>query len=457
VFYVRNIFKVSGRRQYSSRQEAVRWKQEIDRYIEEHKYGIGALVAFSGEVLDEQLGLVTENSKILNRNLNGRDIREAFDTDEYRILLVANKFQTGFDQDKLCGMYIDKKLGGIQAVQTLSRLNRARPGKDTTYVLDFVNDVKQVLEAFKTYYTTAKLEEASDPNQVLNLRAKLDAAGFYDDQDVERLVTATMKLDVKHSDLGRILEPVADRVVKQHRKTLNLLKIAEEAGQEQAVQDARDELETLELFKADIGTFQHLYTFMSQIVDFGSTAIEKRYIFFKYLLPLLEFRRERESIDLTKIRLTHYKLRSDGQRNLPLHEGEGMPLKGLVAAGSGMVQTKEKALLEEILEKVNQLFEGELTDDDKVGYIKTLKAKLIESDVLVDQATNNTKEQFANSSDLTKGIEAAIISALEAHTTMSRQALGEELLRLRIKEILLGPVQLYETLKGKATAKKELF
>lgn len=434
----------------SSRQEAVRWKQEMDRYIQEHAYAIGTLVAFSGEVHDELLGSVTENSKQLNRELNGRDIRDAFDTDEYRILLVANKFQTGFDQDKLCGMYIDKKLGGIQAVQTLSRLNRARQGKDTTYVLDFVNDVRQILDAFKTYYTTAKLEEASDPNQVLNLRAKLDAAGFYDDQDVEKLVAATMKTDAKHSDLGRILEPVADRVVKRHREAQVRLKAAEDVSQEEAAQEIRDEIASLELFKADVSTFQNLYTFHSQIVDFGSTAIEKRYIFFKYLLPLLEFGRERESIDLTKIRLTHYKLRSDGKRDLTLHVGDASPLKAILAAGSGMVQEKEKALLAEILERVNQLFDGELTDDDKVGYINTIKTKLTESDILVDQAASNSKEQFANSVDLTKGIEAAIISALEAHTSMSKQALKEELTRLRIKDILLGPAKLYETLKGKA-------
>jgi type I restriction enzyme R subunit len=97
------------------------------------------------------------------------------------VLLVANKFQTGFDQPLLCGMYVDKRLADIQAVQTLSRLNRAHPGKDTTYVLDFVNDPAEVLEAFKKYYTTAELAATTDPNQVFDLRAKLDAAGHYDD------------------------------------------------------------------------------------------------------------------------------------------------------------------------------------------------------------------------------------------------------------------------------------
>ena len=131
-----------------SRQEAVRWQLAIDKYIKERGYGIGTLVAFSGEVKDKESGPdpFTETSQALNPNLRGRDIREAFKTDEYQILLVANKFQTGFDQPLLCGMYVDKRLAGIQAVQTLSRLNRAHPGKDTTYVLDFVNDAEDVLE-----------------------------------------------------------------------------------------------------------------------------------------------------------------------------------------------------------------------------------------------------------------------------------------------------------------------
>ena len=133
------------------RLEAVRWKLAIDKYIKSRGYTIRTLVAFSGEVTDNESGPdpFTENSKELNPNLRGRDIREAFKGDEYQILLVANKFQTGFDQPLLCGMYVDKRLAGIQSVQTLSRLNRAHPGKDTTYVLDFVNNAEDVLAAFK--------------------------------------------------------------------------------------------------------------------------------------------------------------------------------------------------------------------------------------------------------------------------------------------------------------------
>ncbi len=129
-------------------------------------YTIGTLVAFSGEVNDKESGpdaVHARHSQALNPNLKGRDIREAFKGDEYQILLVANKFQTGFDQPLLCGMYVDKRLAGIQAVQTLSRLNRAHPGKDTTYVLDFVNDAGRSPAAFKTYYTTAELSATHRP------------------------------------------------------------------------------------------------------------------------------------------------------------------------------------------------------------------------------------------------------------------------------------------------------
>jgi type I restriction enzyme, R subunit len=135
-----------------SRVEAVRWKLALEKYIQERGYPIGALVAFSGEVSDPEScpEPLSESSPFLNPFLRGRDIRGAFQGDEYRILPVANKFQTGFDQALLCGMYVDKRLAGVQAVQTLSRLNRAHPGKDTTYVVDFANDPQEVLSSFRT-------------------------------------------------------------------------------------------------------------------------------------------------------------------------------------------------------------------------------------------------------------------------------------------------------------------
>jgi type I restriction enzyme R subunit len=438
-----------------SRAEAVRWQLAINSYIKSSGYKIGALVAFSGEVNDQEFGPepFTENSKALNPNLRGRDMREAFATEEYQILLVANKFQTGFDQPLLCGMYVDKRLAGIQAVQTLSRLNRAHPGKDTTYILDFINEPDDVLAAFKTYYQTAELEAITDPNLVYDLRAKLDALGHYDDNEVDRVVAVEMDPKASQAQLAAALEPVADRLLKQYKAALDAVKAAQARQDAKAEQEAKNEADALILFKRDLGAFLRVYAFLSQIFDYGSTAIEKRAIFFKRLSPLLEFGREREGVDLSKVELTHHKLNSQGKRDLALSGDGADKLKPLTEPGSGEVQEKDKVLLAEIIAKVNDLFDGELTDGDKLVYVNhVLKGKLLESSILVQQAASNTKEQFANSPDLANELMNAIMDALTAHGTMSKQALGSEKVRHGLRDILLGPAQLYESLRSQGVA-----
>lgn len=437
-----------------SRIEAVRWQLAMDKYIKSQDYRIGTLVAFSGEVNDKESGLesFTENSKILNPNLGGRDMREAFKTDEYQILLVANKFQTGFDQPLLCGMYVDKRLAGIQAVQTLSRLNRAHPGKDTTYILDFVNDPEEVLAAFKTYFEVAELEGVTDPHLVYDLRAKLDAEGHYDDNEVDRVVNVEMNPKATQAELSAAIEPVADRLLKRYKAAMDASKVAIDLKDAKAEQAAHDAINALGLFKRNLGAFQRVYSFLSQIFDYGNTDIEKRAIFFKRLLPLLEFGRERDGVDLSKVVLTHHKLKEQGKRNLPLVNGEYPKLSPLTEPGSGEVREKDKIYLGEIIAKVNDLFEGELSDDDKLIYVNhVLKGKLLESKVLVQQANSNTKEQFANSPDLANELMNAIMDALTAHGTMSKQALDSDRVRGGLKDILLGPAQLYESLRQQGT------
>jgi type I restriction enzyme R subunit len=433
-----------------SRVEAVRWKLAIDKYIAGHGYSIGTLVAFSGEVHDKESGPdpFSETSKVLNPTLRGRDIRKAFESSEYQILLVANKFQTGFDQPLLCGMYVDKRLAGIQAVQTLSRLNRAHPGKETTYVLDFVNDADDVLAAFKTYYTTAELSATTDPNLIFNLRAKLDAAGHYDDFEVDRVVAVELKPGAKQSELVAALEPVTDRLMRLYKTAQEALRTALMKADDTAAGVARGELDSLVLFKTDMAAFVRLYTFLSQIFDYGNTAIEKRAIFYRRLLPLLEFGRERAGIDLTKVVLTHHNLRNLGKRPLPLREGVTPKLEPITEAGSGGVQDKGKAYLSEIIEKINDLFDGDLTEQDKLVYVNhVIKGKLLESTTLQQQAANNSKEQFANSPDLKSEILNAVMGALDAHTAMSTQALNSEAVRSGLKDILLDHSRLYETLR----------
>lgn len=437
----------------ASRQEAVRWKLAIDAYIKEQGYRLGTLVAFSGEVNDPQSGPepFTETSAGVNPGLKGRDIRDAFKGDDFHLLLVANKFQTGFDQPLLCGMYVDRKLAGIQAVQTLSRLNRAYPGKDTTYVLDFVNSSEEVLAAFKTYFETAELEGLTDPNLIFDLRAKLDAAGHYDTFEVDRVAAALMDARATQGQLIAAIEPVADRLLKLYAAAKTRWATATEREEEKEAKAARDEMDALALFKGDMQSFVRIYTFLSQIFDYGSTEIEKRFLFYKHLIRLLEFGRERETVDTSSLVLTHHALKNLGKQKFALAEGETPKLTPVGDVGSGAVQEKQKALLAEIIAKVNDLFEGQLTDDDRLVYVNNvIKGKLLESDALVTQAKNNTKSQFASSPTLDEAILDAVMDALDAHQTMSRQALDSAKVRAGLKSILLGPAELYESLRSQA-------
>lgn len=439
----------------ASRVEAVRWQLAIQKYIADRGYKIRALVAFSGEVSDKESGPdgFTEHSPVLNPNLKGRDIREAFKGDEYQILLVANKFQTGFDQPLLCGMYVDKRLAGIQAVQTLSRLNRAYPGKDTTYVVDFVNDPEEVLASFKAYHTTAELSATTDPNLVFNLRQKLDAAGYYDDFEVERVVAVELKPSATQGELLKALEPVVSRLMTRYKAAQQAFKVAKDKSDEAAAKIAQDELNALILFKSDLGAFIRLYTFLSQIFDYGNTALEKRAIFYRRLLPLLEFGREREQIDLSKVVLTRHHLKNLGRRPMPLYAGKTPTLEPILEAGSGALHEKAKVAMAELIEKLNELFGADTTDQDQLVYVNhVIKGKLLESETLQQQATNNTKEQFANSPDLKTELLNAIMGALDAHTAMSTKALGSERVRAGLKDILLTNAGLYESLRGQTAS-----
>jgi len=376
-----------------SRVEAVRWQLAIDKYIKGQGYKIGTLVAFSGEVNDKESGP--------------------------------------------------------------DRLNRAHPGKDTTYVLDFVNDPEEVLAAFKTYHTTAELAATTDPNLVFNLRAKLDAAGHYDDFEVDRVVAVELKPDAKQSDLVAALEPVRDRLMKRYKVAQEALEAAKAKQDDKAAEDAQNELNALILFKGDLGAFIRLYTFLSQIFNYGNTAIEKRAIFYKRLLPLLEFGREREGIDLSKVVLTHHHLKNLGQQGMPLSDGDKPLLDPITDTGSGRVQEKETALLYEIIAKLNDLFDGELTEQDKLVYVnQVIKGKLLESGKLQQQAANNSKKQFANSPDLKTELMNAIMGALDAHTAMSTQALNSITVQNGMKDILLNHAGLWEMLREQAAGQR---
>jgi type I restriction enzyme R subunit len=436
-----------------SRKEAVRWQKATRKYIADHGYKIETLVAFSGEVIDLDSGPdpFTENSKDLNPKLAGQGIREAFKGGDYQLLLVANKFQTGFDEPLLCAMYVDKRLAGIQAVQTLSRLNRCHPGKDQTYVVDFVNDPADILAAFKPYYETAELSGVTDPYIVHALKAKLDSQALYDTFEVDRVLAVAIKgKKAKTSDMDAAILPVASRLLIAFGQAK---KEFEAAGNDtKKAKAAKDTMDSLILFKNDIAAYVRVYGFLSQIFDYGNTDIEKRSIFFRLLHPLLTYGRERDGVDLSALKLTAYTIKSLGDPALNLAAGDAVKIDPSDDIGSGQVQDKAKVALADLIAKVNDLFEGDLTPGDKLVYVNdVIKGKLMESEKLAEQALNNTKEQFDNSPDLDKEIEGAIMDALSAHSTMSKQALESAALRADLKAVLLGAGKLWEGLRAKAT------
>lgn len=431
----------------ASRKEAVRWMKAMEAYIRQKGYTIGLLVAFSGEVNDTETGPEPFTETSMNPGLRGGDIREAFATPEFSILLVANKFQTGFDQPLLCAMYVDRKLGGIQAVQTLSRLNRAYPGKDTTYVVDFVNEPEEVLKAFQQYHTTAALADVSDPNVVLDLRNKLDAVGYYDQYEVDRVAKVAINPQAKQGDLDAAIGPVSNRLLTKFKQAQQASHMEPEGSK--GHQAAKDEMEALLLFKRDLGSYIRAYEFLGQMFDYGNTVYEKLYLFARMLLPLLDYGREREGIDFSALKLTHHRMRDLGQQKLNLGGGQAAePLRPVTETGSGQVQDKHKQRLQEIIAAINDLFEGEITEGDAVAYVDgVIKTKLLESDLLRSQAAANTKEQFSNSPNLGDELMNAIMEAMAAHQVMSRQALNSENIRARMLATLLGPGGLWEALR----------
>src|SRR5690554_4472195 len=202
----------------SSRQEAVRYQLAMIAYVKEMGYtDVHPLVAFSGSVLPDEVipEEVTENSSLLNAGLHGRDLAQAFDTQDFNVMIAANKYQTGFDQPKLCAMYVDKKLQGVDCVQTLSRLNRTFPGKET-FILDFFNDANDILESFLPYYNKAELADVSDPQIIYDLQQTLDDEHIYHWDEVEAFAAAFFDPKASAAKLSYYCLPAKERFSKRY-------------------------------------------------------------------------------------------------------------------------------------------------------------------------------------------------------------------------------------------------
>ena len=402
-----------------SRKEAVRYKLAFDNYIADYGYrNINAMVAFSGEVTfsdnDPDSGALlgekfTEHN--MNIGLKGRDLRKAFDSDDYQVMLVANKFQTGFDQPKLCAMYVDKKLTGVDCVQTLSRLNRTYKGKaeSGTFVLDFFNDPQDILEAFQPYYETATLADVSDPDQVYDLYEKLRASGIFLWNEVEQFVEAFYSKNKSNAAISNICKPAVERWQKryklareqaQHAKIM--LERTKATGDVVLMTNAENDYkgfkadqDALEIFKKDLGTFTRQYEFMSQIVDYDDKELEKLSLYARNLQPLLRESVDNEdNVDLSNIVMSHYRVSKLYQQDLKLQEGSG-ELEAGGGAGTATPKDIKEAFLSQIIERLNEVFAGEdFTENDMVNFQNTIWDKVTENEIVVKQFSNNSTDQI---------------------------------------------------------------
>lgn len=402
-----------------SRKEAVRYKIAFDNYIANSGYrGINAMVAFSGEVTfndnDPDSGALlgekfTEHN--MNIGLKGRDMRKAFDSDDYQVMLVANKFQTGFDQPKLCAMYVDKKLTGVDCVQTLSRLNRTYKGKaeSGTFVLDFFNDPDDILEAFQPYYETATLADVSEPDQVFDLYEKLRASGIFLWNEVEQFVDAFYSKNKSNAAISNICKPAVERWQKryklareqaQHAKMM--LERTKATGDVVLMTNAENDYkgfkadqDALEIFKKDLGTFTRQYEFMSQIVDYDDKELEKLSLYARNLQPLLrEGMDNEEDVDLSNIVMSHYRVSKLHQQDLKLQEGGG-ELEAGGNGGTGKPKDQKEELLSKVINRLNDVFSGEeFTDNDMINFQNTIWDKVTENEIVVKQFTNNSTDQI---------------------------------------------------------------
>ncbi|GAA0683311.1 DEAD/DEAH box helicase family protein [Marinobacterium maritimum] len=418
----------------SSRMEAVRYKLAFDKYVREKGYQrIEAMVAFSGEVNDLESGPEPFTERNMNPNLMGRDMRKAFDTDDYQVMLVANKFQTGFDQPKLCAMYVDKKLIGVDCIQTLSRLNRTYPGKGTTYVLDFVNEPAEVLEEFQKYYETAEIDQTSDPNLVYDLQHKLTDSTIIQWHEVEAFADAYFDPKRGAEALTGYIKPAVDRFVQRYRHANEVLRDArtqlkrfkqsgtdtERANAERCVKAAEENRDGLDLFKKDVNSYIRFYEFVSQITPFEDPALEQLNVYCRHLLPLLRQEViEEDEIDLSAVVMSHYNLREKRTQDLKLKDGEGKYLTGITGLGTGKPKEPEKDLLSQILEKMNELYGNETTEGDKLDWLQGMVSKISENENVVDQLRHNSDDAVMNG-DFPKAMDAAVIERMDVQQDMS--------------------------------------
>jgi type I restriction enzyme R subunit len=364
----------------SSRLHAVRYMNAFERYIADNGYtDIRALVAFSGTVKDPDTGLeYTEPGMntdcVSGKPISEKQLPERFASPDYQLLLVANKYQTGFDQPLLQAMYVDKRLDGVQAVQTLSRLNRKIPGKENPFVLDFVNEADDIYRAFKPYYDATSLQETSDPQQLERLKHELDAAQIYFWSEVEAFARIFYRLPANqnaadHAHMQRHLQPAVDRF--------------------KAMEDDEKRGEFREKLKAFVG----IYSFLSQVIPYGDPVLEMLYSYGRSLLPHLPLDRDTVRVKLgDEVELEYYRLQRIYSGEIALREGEPEGVKSPTEVGTGKAKD-ERVPLSEIIQILNERFATNFTEEDRL-FFEQIREKASKNPQVIQTALANPLDKF---------------------------------------------------------------
>ena len=289
--------------------------------------------------------------------------------------------------------------------------------------MDFVNDTETISLAFEPYYQTTELLATTDPNMVYDLETKLGNQGIYSEQDVKNFIEAYRKPKARQQDIQAALSVPVSRFN-------GLFNAAEE-------NDDKEELDRLALFEKDLGTFCRFYDFLSQIVNYADTDLEAKYLFFRHLAPLIKPENRRLPIDLAGLEMTHYKLDA-GKAQAIILSGEDAGLKG-GGAGSGKSKDPEVVRLEELLNKLNDLF-PDITDTDRINLFNNAKAKMLDNEELRKQAMANSEDQFSKSPKFEEEMLDNLISSMDSHREMTTKLLNDEKLRARFKDLLARSV-----------------
>lgn len=364
----------------ASRIQAVRYKLAFERYIQEQGYAdIRSLVAFSGTVKDPDTGIEYTEPGMNPDAVTGKPITESqlperFGSSDYQLLLVANKYQTGFDQPLLCAMYVDKRLDGVQAVQTLSRLNRKIAGKDEPFVLDFVNKPEEIYAAFKPYFDSTSLQESANPEMLASIKHELDQLQIYHWSEVEAFARifyrqADRQNPADHAHMQRHLQPAVDRF------------------------KAIESDEVRSSFRDKLGGYVRMYSFLSQILPYADPDLEMLYSYGRFLLPHLPLDRDNTVVKIgNEVELQYYRLQRVSSGAIELKAGEPEGVYSPTDVGTGKAK-EEKAPLSEIIQVLNERFGTAFTDEDRL-FFDQIKARATSNSQVVQTAMANPLDKF---------------------------------------------------------------